>query len=144
VPYRSQISDDANSILKTLKERQYQKQALEKSKRIWLMVFLVAFIISSAVIYYNVITPAGDDVLEILTNLARIQYVALIIITAVIYSCFKYYSDKAKDMAKSVEALRLEVVERFDAPWLKTKKSQIRDEISAEMINHGINIVHKS
>lgn len=144
MPDRSQISDDANSLIKTLTERQYKKQALEKSRSHWLYAFLVAFLISSAVIYYNVIVPAGDNVPEMLTTLFKIQYMALIIITVALYFCFKYYSDKAKDLAKRLEALRLEAVERFDAPWLKTKKSQIRDEISTELMNHGINIVHKS
>lgn len=142
--FKSSISHDANIMLDELIKRQREKEALKKPKRRWFYAFLIIFAVTVFFIYYTTINRSGDDILQMFSNLFALPNLLLMFITAVVYFRFKYFADKEKSVAQRLENLRMEVVDRLNAPWTKTTKSRIRDEISEEMKSLGINIVYKN
>jgi len=142
--YRSNISNDANKILDKLIERQKEFQALEKVVQRLLFVFLPLFLITALYIYNTTVLRSANNIEAFYEAFTNNLVIILIIINALVYYTFIYYARKKNDKSKKLEALRIEVIDRFDAPWLETTKSRIKDKISEEMKNYGINIVHKN
>jgi len=142
--YRTHISHDANKILDKLIERQKELQALEKLVGRLLFIFLSLFLITAAYVYNALDIRSSNIVESLLETFTNKLVIFSIIINAVLYYSFRYYARKKENSAKKLEALRIEAIDRLDASWLKTTKSRIKDEISEEMNNYGINVIYKN
>ncbi|MNW00232.1 hypothetical protein D3C71_1956950 [compost metagenome] len=89
---------------------------------------------------------SGGNALLVLELIIANKLLCFILLVCV--SLFLFTSNRAREIEKAkgkYEDLRIEVIERLDASWLKDVKSESRDQISSFLSKEfDINIVYKS
>jgi hypothetical protein len=139
------ISEDTQKILQTLEERKDKMDTLKKRRdRMFIFSFLL---IATFIVYFYLTTlsSASNNPLGILNNLVENSlnmFFLLAVITLYTYSI--QYARKAEKAKKKYEDLRVEVIDRLYSTWIKTKNSDVRDEISRDMAGKGINVRYKT
>ncbi|WNR43314.1 DUF2663 family protein [Paenibacillus roseipurpureus] len=142
----NELSEDSQVMLKELSER---KEKLDRLKRLQPLLSILAGGTLLGVIYLFhrlVIMKAGGNAMVILDMLISNRWLCALMLVCL--SLFLYASSRSKetDKAKSkYEDLRTEVIERFDASWLRDLKSEVRDHVSRYLSSEfDINIRYKS
>jgi amino acid transporter len=142
----SDLSEDAQILLETLKERKKEKESKHKTLKLANILLVVFILFFCFFIYRFTLLPSNNDALKLLELFLNNEVNILLII--IILSVKLWASNASKESIEAkgkYEDLREEAVEYFDTTWLKSDISKIRDQVSKDMKdNHGINITHKS
>ncbi|WP_261302028.1 YpbF family protein [Paenibacillus andongensis] len=140
------LSDDATKILHKLRDRKQEWDKLKNTQPLFAILtggLILYFIIS---FYRKVIVVSGGNALAILDLLISNKLLSGSLLVCI--SLFLFTQNRVSRIEKAktkYENLRIEVIEKFDASWLKDVKSESRDQISSFLDNeYDINIVYKS
>lgn len=140
------LSDDATKILYKLRDRKQEWDKLKDTQPLFAILtggLILYFIIS---FYRKVILVSGGNALAILDLLISNKLLSGSLLACI--SLFLFTRNRVTRIEKAktkYENLRMEVIEKLDASWLKDVKSESRDQISSFLHNeYDINIVYKS
>jgi type III secretory pathway component EscU len=139
------ISEDAQKMLNTLEERKQKMDNLKKRRDclfIFLFLLITAFIVYFYLTTFSSTTNTPLSLLNKLTENSLNMFLLIAVVTLYTYSI--QYAGKAEKAKKKYEDLRVEVIDRLYSTWIKTKHSDMRDEISRNMNDKGINVRYKS
>ncbi len=139
------VSNDTKEILKALKKK---KKELDKWKKrnLYFAYFLsIAFL---GILYYftnKATVSLGIDIFYNLLNMfIEPQNLFLVLFLVSITTLKTFLAKTVKEKKEKYEKLRAETIDRLKVTWLKDEKSEIRDSLSEEMHQLGINIRFKS
>ncbi|KRF41827.1 DUF2663 family protein [Paenibacillus sp. Soil787] len=140
------LSDDAIKILYKLRDRKQEWDKLKDTQPLFAILsggLILYFIIS---FYRKVILVSGGNALAILDLFISNKLLSGSLLACISLFLFTRNRVTRIEKAKSkYENLRIEVIEKLDASWLKDVKSESRDQISSFLHNeYDINIVYKS
>ncbi|MDQ0873945.1 hypothetical protein QFZ77_002604 [Paenibacillus sp. V4I3] len=140
------LSDDAIKILYKLRDRKQEWDKLKDTQPLFAILtggLILYFIIS---FYRKVMIVSGGNALAILDLLISNKLLSGSLLACI--SLFLFTRNRVTRIEKAktkYENLRMEVIEKLDASWLKDVKSESRDQISSFLHNeYDINIVYKS
>jgi hypothetical protein len=140
------LSDDATKMLYKLRDRKQEWDKLKNTQPLFAILtggLILYFMIS---FYRKVIVVSGGNALAILDLLISNKLLTVSLLACI--SLFLFTQNRVSRIEKAktkYENLRIEVIEKFDASWLKDVKSESRDQISSFLDNeYDINIVYKS
>lgn len=140
------VSDDTEAILIELQERKVKWDNLKKMQPILSIATGGILLFVLFLLYRHVIMRSGGNALLVLELIIANKLLCFILLVCV--SLFLFTSNRAREIEKAkgkYEDLRIEVIERLDASWLKDVKSESRDQISSFLSKEfDINIVYKS
>lgn len=140
------VSDDTEAMLKELQDRKVKWDKLKKIQPILSILTGGILLFVIFLLYRHVIVRSGGNALLILELLIASKVLCGLLLACI--TLFLYTSNRAGETEKAkskYEDLRIEVIERFDASWLKDVKSESRDQISHFLSKEfDINIVYKS
>ncbi len=112
---------------------------IRHSNRWMILYFIISF-------YRKVMIVSGGNALAILDLLISNKLLSGSLLACI--SLFLFTRNRVTRIEKAktkYENLRMEVIEKLDASWLKDVKSESRDQISSFLHNeYDINIVYKS
>ncbi|MDQ0897069.1 DUF2663 family protein [Paenibacillus sp. V4I7] len=140
------LSDDAIKILYKLRDRKQEWDKLKDTQPLFAILtggLILYFIIS---FYRKVLLVSGGNALAILDLLISNRLLSGSLLACISLFLFTRNRVTRIEKAKSkYENLRMEVIDKLDASWLKDVKSESRDQISSFLHNeYDINIVYKS
>ncbi|MDQ0916781.1 DUF2663 family protein [Paenibacillus sp. V4I5] len=140
------LSDDAIKILYKLRDRKQEWDKLKDTQPLFAILtggLILYFIIS---FYRKVLLVSGGNALAILDLLITNRLLSGSLLACISLFLFTRNRVTRIEKAKSkYENLRMEVIDKLDASWLKDVKSESRDQISSFLHNeYDINIVYKS
>ncbi|MDF2645918.1 MAG: hypothetical protein K0Q73_1723 [Paenibacillus sp.] len=140
------LSDDAIKILYKLRDRKQEWDKLKDTQPLFAILtggLILYFIIS---FYRKVLLVSGSNALAILDLLISNRLLSGSLLACISLFLFTRNRVTRIEKAKSkYENLRMEVIDKLDASWLKDVKSESRDQISSFLHNeYDINIVYKS
>lgn len=140
------LSDDAIKILYKLRDRKQEWDKLKDTQPLFVILtggLILYFIIS---FYREVLLVSGGNALAILDLLISNKLLSGSLLACI--SLFLFTRNRVTRIEKAkakYENLRMEVIDKLDASWLKDVKSESRDQISSFLHNeYDINIVYKS
>jgi hypothetical protein len=139
------ISEDTQKMLQTLEERKNKMDALKKGRN--RLFILSSLLITTFIVYFYLTTlsSATTNPLNIFNSLTENSMNMFLLLTAItLYTYSIQYAGKAEKAKNKFEDLRVEVIDRLYSTWIKTKNSDVRDEISRDMAGKGINVRYKS
>ncbi|MDR6553254.1 DUF2663 family protein [Paenibacillus qinlingensis] len=140
------VSDDTEVLLKELQERKVKWDRMKKMQPILSILTGGILLFVIYLLYRQVIVRSGGNALLILELIIANKLLCGLLLACI--SLFLYTSNRARETEKAkgkYEDLRIEVIERLDASWLKDVKSESRDQISSFLSKEfDINIVYKT